>query len=165
MSHNWNLNLVPVVTLHTHILSLSLSLSASVFKAFPILYINVLLFCHFMFPSNPNLPCLFLLINVCKFQIAVLIFLCEHLNVILLLKSSGLVFFVKISTKYSNESDIYILISHTIEVQFHFCVHFMCTYTLTGTELCISSISQAFHHCNPSWWFSVYFQITCFHYR
>jgi len=45
------------------------------------------------------------------------------LNVILLLKSSGLVFFVKISSKSPNESDIYIRISHTIEVWLHFCVH------------------------------------------
>ena len=99
----WKLNLVPVVTLHTHTrtharththtlslslslpplplsltLPLPLSLSASVFKAFPVLYVNMLLFCYFVFRINPNLPCLFLLINVCKFQIAVLIFLCEH---------------------------------------------------------------------------------------
>jgi len=79
------------------------------------------------------------------------------LNVIQLLKSSGLVFFVKISSKCPNESDIYILISYTIEVWLHFCVHFMCTYTVTGNELCISSISLAFCHCNPSWWsFSIF---------
>jgi len=40
-------------TTHTH------TQTASVCKVFPVLYINVLLFCHFVFPSNPNLPCLF----------------------------------------------------------------------------------------------------------
>lgn len=78
-----------------------------------------------MFPSNHNQPYLFLLINVCKFRIAVYdiyVWTCQALSVLdvtLLLKSSGLVFFFLISCKCPYEGDGYILISHTVEVQLH----------------------------------------------